>query len=402
MKRVVINTNVDVFANNEKFLNDINTYIPTGQESKLCLIVNILEIIDKYRYKELESFLEYTALYCKRHGLLCNDFELITNFSCKPFRDSYTVPDTCHHIWIDNFRLVAYLSQKFNLTSKHPPLTNINDNNKYLCKFGKLDKPHRYKLYCLMRDSNLFHDNIGMWSLVTDKSGEQLMEDMQNLFIHDYPSYSLNQMSEHHRLLPDLAQADAQFCENGTFHHTGYPFDIEPYLNTKFSLVSESQCVALQNLNDVMITEKTWIPMSLKHPMLLNASAAQAQILKDSGFESADNFEFCNDLNEISYQEAKDLFAKCYVKFLDTPSSTLFEIADHNYEIFKKLALDDYNKVADQDSCVHIKIRSNNRLPHIKTESNLLSCILKFQYANRSSANFDWDWNAINKFSDDK
>ena len=402
MKRVVINTNLNILADTEITLNDINASIPAGHESKLCLIVGILEIVDYNGYKVLESALEYIASYCKSHNLLSDDFELITNFSCKPFKDCYTVPDTCQHIWIDNFRLVAYLSQKFNLTSRQPKLTNINDNNKYLCKFGKLDRSHRYKLYCLMRDLDLFQDSKGMWSLVTNKSGEQRMEDMHNRYIHDYPLYSVNQMSEHHRLLPDLDQADTQFCKKGYFHHTGYPFDIEPYQNTKFSLVSESQIIPPENLNEIMMTEKTWIPMSVKHPMLLSAAAGQAQILKDSGFESADNFEFCKDLDNISFQEAKELFVKCYEKFLDTPSSTLLEIADHNYEIFEKLALGDYNKVSDQDSCVHIDIRFNNHFRNINTELNLLSCILNYQYQNRSSNNFDWDWDALNKFSDDK
>lgn len=381
----------------------------SGQRYKITFLYG-RELFNYRMYDILQQFLNDASKVCRYHRKLDNTFELITNHSFKVYLLNYEVPPTCEYKIIDNFRLVAYLSQKFNLTSQHPPLESTNNNNKFLCKFGKINKPHRYLLYALMREHELFHDNLGMWSLVADNDLSDSLEDaiwkqLPRSISTPYPYFNIKKISEHDRILPDITPKDIEI-QDGTFHYTGYPFDIEFYKNTKFSIVSESSYSTNirfpeHKVSDMMMTEKFWIPTSVKHPVLLSAPPEQADVLRELGFKSIDKFKFCKASELDDYNEIKALFHECYSKFINAPAERLYEIADHNYNLFQKLGLQDYNKVASNEPSEFIK-NATSVVPIAFSKRSFTECILEYQYGNRGPNPYDWDWDALHSFNPDK
>ena len=137
----------------------------------------------------------------------------------------------------------------------------------------------------------------------------------------------------------------------------------------------------------------------MKHPILLSAPPEQAKILMELGFKSADNFEFCQASKLDSYQDVRDLFVKCYNKFVDASPQKLYDIADHNYELFQKLGARDYDKINIKYPCFNI---CDPTMLHPVINSNQLESFLGYQYGNRRTQPYEWDWNALDNFSPDK
>ena len=389
----------DCVFHNIKNPCDLNQYFLTcssdiKQRVRICLLYS-REILNERMFQQCESFFKEISEIVLSNDKFDSRFEIISNYTLNVFLAEHPKPNNCDVTIIDNFMLIAYLSQKFNKKSNHAPLTSINHNNRYLCKFGKINRSHRYLLYCIMRGNNLFQDHLGDWSLYTHSKYKTLLEEekesLKNIIL-SAPDYSLEDVSEHHRLLPDLVSQDTE-NESHTFHYTGYPFSMNPYQETKFSIVSETEFTA----SSLMFTEKFWIPTSIKHPVLLSASPIHAEVLLDLGFKSADNYEFCNASTLNDYQAVSDLFKKCYDKFVNTPAPELYEIANHNYELFQKISPKYLKKVSIPETSTFVK---NNVLE--PPSSSLLHTLLSYQYDNLSTKPYDWDLDGLDKFSSDK
>jgi len=376
---------------------------------KICFVY-CRETISPGMYHQVALFFNKVKDVVRSNGKYFDRFEIITNYSIKCFFHDHPKPDNCDVTIIDNFMLIAYLSQKFNDLSNHDPLTHTNNNNKFLCKFGKIHRPQRYLLYCLMREHNLFNKQLGEWSLFTHPNFKNTFAlakvELKRMF-HNYPEYSLNDLKKHHTVLPDMANEDT--VDRGEqFHYTGYPFSMTPYENTKFSIVSESDITTSirypeHKVSDLMLTEKFWIPTSIKHPILLSGAPETADVLLELGFRSADNFELCYASEPPirgHYDRLSKVFKKCDDKFVNTPAQELYEIADHNYQLFQKLALRDFKKVNIKEPCYYVKNVNPGHIP--VSRPSVLHCLLDYQYVNRHTPNYRWDHDGLDKFSSDK
>ena len=310
---------------------------------------------------------------------LSNDFKLqkpslLLNLSISHVKSKHKVTDFFDIIEIEPFRLYTYFQNNFNKDYTVSPLDAVPLSEKYLCKFGKFNRDHSVLIFSLLKESNLLDESKGLWSLAFSDDDE--FKESMNSVCHPIRDDYLN----YQRTL-DIDFTD--HFQNGTLHYTGFPFEKSHYSDTRFSIVRETNW-GVQN--ELFMSEKTWIPISMKHPFMLFSIQAQANYLRKSGYQSPDNFEMCN-LSEhfTNFADAKEMFLKCYNKFLSTPISELQQIVDHNFDLYISDVKKDINKLM-------VPITPVNRFDNV---NNLLELALNIHYPNTDkqplNSNFDFD-----------
>jgi hypothetical protein len=153
--------------------------------------------------------------------------------------------------------------------------------------------------------------------------------------------------------------------------------------------------------NDIGLfpTEKTWIPISVKHPILLFGQPSLAYYLEKSGYLAPDDFQLSKKiLTAKTYQQGLDLFKESYEKMMTMSESDMEMIADNNYNQFCK----------DVDKDIEILL-SQGKFIDAKTgmQSTALELLLRNHFSNNmqrsgkpDNTNFDYD--TINKLYPDK
>lgn len=321
----------------------------------------------------------------------------LTNTAVKPL-------DLPHitHIIIDTFRLYSYFQNNYNLDYEYKPLNHISNTKKFLCKFGKFNKRSSYILFCLLKDSQMFDSNLGNWSLALEDNDKYKLN-FTNTSRHrhnwnDTPLYSFNDIEPYLNILPDVNYTDILNNNNPdrvfTFHYTGYPFSITEYQNTLFSIVRETTD---QDYAGTWVTEKTWRPISIKHPIMLYGQPRLAQHLLDLGYRSPDYFSLCSlgldeqdQCNISNYKNAQILFKNCFDKFINASQQNLQDIVDHNYNLYLTHVNEDINKLSGYTAVCNWTTH-----PRCVSSQSLLEFVLREHYYNSSleknCKNFDFD-----------
>jgi len=312
----------------------------------------------------------------------------------RPSNLNQTLGSAFNIIELEPFRLYTYLQNNFNTDYSAQPIDRVSDNNKYLCKFGKLNKPNSFLIFGLLKDTGLLQEEHGLWSLAFNNSKDfkdetdevfamlHLLEYVQNIPRYDYSKY--------HKVL------DRDFSnsfERGQMHYTGFPFDVNHYANTRYSIVRETNC---GNEINLFISEKTWLPISMKHPFMLFATSRVAKYLRDSGYVSLDDFQM-SELGNVNFSEAKELFVENHNKFLTTSKAEIQNMVEHNYELFLK------HVKSDIDKLLSMPAEFLNLGCHEMT-GTFLDLLLIMHYPNREvdPVNDNWDWQALRQYSPDK
>ena len=313
------------------------------------------------------------------HSNLKDFVIFLCNYSCSQFvKQNYL--GNCEVITIDPLRLYTYFQNNYNTDYTVTHLDHLNHNQKYLWKCGKFNvRWHSYAIYCFLKDLDLLNEQKGSWSLIYEKSDrfhkklsrtksmfmvndnfndvpywpdipihydESLDRDARDLGEIDFLTTYMDSPGESDFGLydRDVGELDEEYAlmrsGKGEFVYTGFPYTKEPYSDTMFSIVRETNT---SNNAGLMPSEKTWIPISLKHPIMLIGQPIQAKYMIDSGYQSPDNFMLCKLKQCRSYSDGLNLFKKSYDFFLSCSVDRLESIAENNYEIYNKQVQNDIN-----------------------------------------------------------
>ena len=314
---------------------------------------------------------------------LSNDFKqqkplLLMNLSISHVKSKHKVTDFFDIIEIEPFRLYTYFQNNFNKDYTVSPLDAVPLSEKYLCKFGKFNREHSVLIFVLLKESNLLDESKGLWSLALSDDDE--FKESMNSVCHPNRDDYLN----YQRTL-DIDFTD--HFSNGTLHYTGFPFEKSHYSDTRFSIVRETNWGPQ---SEIFMSEKTWIPISMKHPFMLFSTKAQSKYMTEAGYQSPDNFEMCDfSAHWTSFPEAKEKFLECYNKFMSTPIPELQQIVNHNFDLYISDVKKDINKLM-------VPITFVNRFEGDNL-NNLLELVLKIHYPNadKQPLNSNFDFKAI-------
>lgn len=302
----------------------------------------------------------------------------LCNYSCSTLvREHYL--GNCEVITIDPLRLYTYFQNNYNTNYSVTSLNHVNYNQKYLWKCGKFNvRWHSYAIYCFLKDLDLLNDQKGLWSLIYENSDrfnkkllrtKSMFHDKENFtevpYWKDIPMHYDNatfsndakDLGEKNFLTTylnspgesDFGLYDSEVGElekeyalmrsgKGEFVYTGFPYSIDPYHDTMFSIVRETNT---SNSAGLMPSEKTWIPISVKHPIMLIGQPIQAKYMLEHGYQAPDKFMLCNLPNCRSYADALDMFKKSYQYFMSCSADELESIAENNYKIYNKQVQED-------------------------------------------------------------
>lgn len=305
-------------------------------------------------------------------------------------------------VCIDPFRVYTHFQNNHNLDYKHIPIDKLTHNKKYLCKFGKVNlRVHSYVLLTLLRDKNLLDHNAGYWSFVYENSSS-----WHKIFNNTYKKIDLKQFPG----TPKLSNQEFEEISSklydlpfghkcnlyGNFFYTGFPFDIKYHQDTEFSIVRET---TVHNSSGVFPTEKTWIPISIKHPILLLGQPSLADYLERSGYLAPDNFYLTkNFVTAKTYQEVCEIFDISYQMIMNTSNDEMQHIADTNYKQFCSDVETDIQTLLD----LGVMMDSNTG-----DIVNALTILLRNHLSNNANRpgkpdNTNFDYDTINTLYPDK
>ena len=354
--------------------------------------INYFDFQNEYmRYFDLAHKIisEYPNLHDKLlwiapHSALDGNYNVNGNYVNMPMPK----PSFVHTLMVDPFRIFTYFQNNYNEDYKGEPVSVQSDSGKYLCKFGKLGKVPGYLLFCNMLDLDLFHERLGEWSLSSEQLPKTVFDMIDN---RSLPTLDPETIRQHHRILNDLPEGDWRIkdLEGYDFHYTGFPFDVQYYRDTSFSIVRETIAVPKMSM---FISEKTWIPISVKHPVLLISTASQADYMKASGYLAPDNFQNCYqnpDGSDSSYDHKLNLFKDSYHKFVNTPASVHREMAEVNYNLYLKGVLQDIDNLPKGNN--HIQIQYGKK----PQQRCIINSMLQLHYRNDHTPNKNFKFDEI-------
>ena len=295
------------------------------------------------------------------HANLRDQIIFLCNYSCsRLIREHYL--GSCKVITIDPLRLYTYFQNNYNTKYSVLPLNNLNYNHKYLWKCGKFNvRWHSYAIYCFLKDMDLLNEQKGSWSLIYENSDRflkklditiSMFKDKHDFlevpYWPDIPTHyddslceDARDLGENNFLTTHINSATDKPSEEyalmrsgkGEFVYSGFPYTREPYCDTMFSIVRETNT---SNNAGLMPSEKTWIPISVKHPIMLIGQPIQAKYMLDNGYQAPDNFMLCKLRQCKSYSDALDMFKTSYEYFVSCSKDELESIAENNYMIYQK------------------------------------------------------------------
>jgi len=356
------------------FRNHIKSNFDLSTPSQICLywLNEALGACPNAYWKISEVILPVLAKISNSHENFTNKVIFLCNYSCSVLLRNYNLAN-CEVITIDSLKLYTYFQNNYNTNHSVDPLTHLNYNQKYLWKCGKFNvRWHSYAIYCFLKDLDLLNDKKGSWSLIYEDSDrfhkkldrtKSMFLDKQNYrdvpYWPDIPMHYDDSLSADAR---DLGESNfltnymappgetdfgmsqnqpGEFAEiyalmrsgKGEFVYTGFPYAKEPYCDTMFSIVRETNTT---NSAGLMPSEKTWIPISVKHPIMLIGQPIQAKYMLDNGYKAPDKFMLCDLPKCKSYLDALDMFKTSYDYFLSCSKDELESIAENNYMIYQK------------------------------------------------------------------
>jgi hypothetical protein len=263
--------------------------------------------------KQFEPFIE-----------LCNQkrlkFDIIVNetYLDKPFRIPNYDPIVINFFAVNAVYRIKHTNVKNN--------TTWNSNaKKFLFLTGKADKINRVGLLAELINLKLKKKMI--WSFFPGV-GTDIYKRSIPLF-QEFSSQSYKEFCKKYEQSPD--NVVAKYSNNGT-HYSGFPFDINLYKNTAFSVISESE---FQDDTCVWQTEKTFKTIINKHPFIMASQLGSIERLKEQGFKTFEEYQLDPDYYKIENTEKRILSiaknAQHWIKNLNNIEEIKKDV-EHNYK----------------------------------------------------------------------
>ncbi len=141
---------------------------------------------------------------------------------------------------------------------------------------------------------------------------------------------------------------------NGPDNINQYPITVDSNLNIDseyYRFFLEVVCETYIKGNTFFPTEKTWRPIALKTPFVVNGPVGFLKNLKKLGFKTFDRWwEESYDYNGHEARIEKifkiiDYISTLSISELNTMYNEMQDVLEHNYQILYKLTLEDFKKV---------------------------------------------------------
>jgi hypothetical protein len=125
------------------------------------------------------------------------------------------------------------------------------------------------------------------------------------------------------------------------FVHLGFPYDINLFTNTAFSIVSETWLHGISHI----FTEKTWKPIINRHPFVMIGAKENISMLKKLGFKVfQEPAWFLKDQDLLEHIVSTSVNMKKRIETDDNYQKQLVNDVEHNYNTFIKLAKKDIDQ----------------------------------------------------------
>lgn len=119
---------------------------------------------------------------------------------------------------------------------------------------------------------------------------------------------------------------------NHASHYCGYPFDVELYEKTKFSLIMETH---YDKREEIFLTEKTFRTIINRHPFVMAATRGTCKYLQDLGYKTfgSEEYDFIADDTLRLYAIIKHCFT------LTNTNKDLAKDCEDNYNTLERRAI---------------------------------------------------------------
>lgn len=318
----------------EGLLTDIRHF---NHKTVNCLFVTLNEL--EKNTQEIFDSAKRWEKWCEQNGYGF-DWKWITN-SCTAYQPGYE--DKIVRInWFE------WLTYTIHTTHNHEYNTEWNPKKEVLYIPGKMDKSNRYVMFeILAKYSGIFQD--AKYSMILNKSTQSKYLEIfaGNM---DFQFTGFENLQEIIELQNNLDIELHKSQNHLTFHYTGWPYDVNLYKDTGWSIVCETSSPEYDmiNIHNAWLTEKTFRPIINKHPMIFADDFATLHYLKKLGYktyeflyaEYVELFDWiCRGANLASRETQiyyKEKIGKCLRemqnKITDTKNyEKIKDITEHNY-----------------------------------------------------------------------
>ena len=270
----------------QQIADDIKQLLQQASVMKLSLHIVMLDVMEG-------------RVYDKDNSIMLSELEQVV----KSFNIGYTfildgeyekiskVKGVSNVIYSDFLAVSSYVNSI--ITEDQP--CNESWNNiqpKGLWTIGRVERPHRAILMSKLWENNLY-DKIN-WSFYTYPGNREYIH---KTFLSHYDD------STFEKFIRDSTRS-LDFTENTEdgFNFNGYPFDVDIYRNTSFSIIAESDF--LINHDDQpeftpKITEKTYRAIINRHPFICAWYPGMIRKLKNKGYRTFEEYTTIPNYNDI-------------------------------------------------------------------------------------------------------
>lgn len=184
---------------------------------------------------------------------------------------------------------------------------------KFLFLTGRAHKPHRIRLLKRFADCGLL-DNATWSFFYHDQStfyNDLVRDQLPELSDQEFDDFVTKWTCNPDQILQSVGSYGTQY--------DGFPYGVEMYSNTDFSVISETNFDITSN---PWITEKTWRPIINGHPFIVAGDSGTYKHLKGLGFETFEKLLAVPKFYEIADVEQRlDLIVKNVQHWADTLST---------------------------------------------------------------------------------
>jgi hypothetical protein len=203
-------------------------------------------------------------------------------------------------------------------------------SSKGLFLLGKGNKIQRVGLLKKFYESNNL-DSI-LWSF---KNTPETLQQIHADFFSEYTDEDFDTFVKVCEKVLDYKSTDPVFV------HLGFPYDVNLFTNTAFSIVSETWLHGIPHI----FTEKTWKPIINRHPFIMIGAKENINILKKLGFKVFQEptwYETDQDL--LEHIVSTSLNMKKRIETDDNYRKQLVNDVEYNYNKFIELAKKDIDQ----------------------------------------------------------
>lgn len=196
-----------------------------------------------------------------------------------------------------------------------------NKSNKGLFFIGKAEKFHRIRLLALLYKHNIL-DSFDWSFYLNDNIKRESYQYVKDLF--NEKQYDIF-IKETVRTLDDpliLMQSTSSHCN-------GFPYDINLFKNTKFSLISETGLWG-------WVTEKTFKAIVHKHPFIIaNYNYPILEKLKKLGYKTFEEYLPYKYDQLTDNHEKLDVIIKNVIWMINNDLTCMADDVEYNYNLFR-------------------------------------------------------------------